>query len=320
MKNIRTRISNIFGIDYPIIQGGMIWVSGWRLASAVSNAGGLGLIGAGSMSPALLIEHIKKCRANCKKPFGVNIPVSNRHADDFVDICIQHSVPAVFTSAGSPQKYTGRLKSAGIKVAHVSPNAKLARKVEDAQCDAVIAEGTEAGGHNGRDEITSVNLWPSVADAVSIPMISAGGIVDGRGMTAAFALGAEGVQLGTRFAITKESSANNAYKEAALLAKESDTRLYLRNLMPTRAIANPYLERATELEFSGAQADELMDFRGNGRARKGIFEGDTIRGELEIGQATGRIDQILSAAQVVDKIVEEFHSTAQKLQYRQSQI
>ncbi len=314
MNSIPTRVSALFGIRYPVVQGGMIWVSGWRLAAAVSNTGGLGLIGAGSMSPELLDEHIMKLREATDARFGVNIPVSNRHADGFVRVCLQRGVEAVFTSAGSPRKFTQRLKEAGVVVAHVAPSVALAKKVEAAGCDAVVAEGTEAGGHNGFEEITSINLWPAVADAVSIPVIAAGGIVDGRGVAAALALGASGVQLGTRFALTKESSASQRYKEAVVRADERDTRLYLRRYMPTRALINAYVQDAIEAEASGAPQAELAAIRGVGRARRGIFEGDENQGEMEIGQAAGRVFEILSAAQVVQKIVAEYEGTVAHLQ------
>ncbi|MCP4679791.1 MAG: nitronate monooxygenase [Deltaproteobacteria bacterium] len=310
---MQTRVAALFDIHYPIVQGGMIWVSGWRLAAAVSNAGGLGLLGAGSMRPDLLDEHITKLLRASSAPFGVNIPVSNEHAEAFVEICLQRRVNAIFTSAGSPRKFTPRLKEAGVTVAHVVPSVTLARKVEAAGCDAVVAEGVEAGGHNGFEEITSINLWPAVADAVSIPVIAAGGIVDGRGMAAALALGADGVQVGTRFAVTEESSASTRYKDAVVGAAETDAKLYLRRHMPTRALVNAYLQDAIEAEASGASKVELAAIRGVGRARRGIFEGDINEGEMEIGQAAGRVLEILPAAQVVRRIVDEYEMVVSEL-------
>ena len=305
-KNMKTRVTELFGITYPIIQGGMIWISGWKLAGAVSRAGGLGLLGAGSMDSRCLARHVGKLQDSCSQPFGVNIPVAHPESEAFVDICIRSGVKIVFTSAGSPGKFTDQLKDAEVIVVHVVPSTKLALKVEAAGCHAVVAEGTEAGGHNGFEEITSLNLWPAVADAVEIPVIAAGGIADGRGMAAAFALGAECVQLGSRFAVTEESSASPQYKEAVLKAGEADARLYLRRLMPTRALMNAYLGRAVEAEDGGATGEELLEFRGHGRTRKGIFEGDLNEGELEVGQAAGRIDELLPASEVITRMVSSY--------------
>ena len=310
---IPTRITALLQIRYPIIQGGMIWCSGWKLASAVSNAGGLGLIGAGSMTPELLKEHIGKTQSATSAPFGVNIPVSNDHADGHVQTCIRGGVKIVFTSAGSPKKYTEKLKAAGVTVLHVVPSAKLAQKVELAGCDAVVAEGTEAGGHNGFEEITSLCLWPHVALAVSIPVIGAGGVASGSGLAAALALGLDGVQVGTRFALSHESSAHPAYKEAAIRAREGEIRLYLRRLMPTRAIVNDYVTRATEAEQAGASPEELREIRGWGRAKQGIFHGDLSQGELEIGQVAGTIEQIFSVDEIVQSFVKEYREAAGRL-------
>ncbi len=311
--SIRTAITELFKIQYPIIQGGMIWVSGWKLAAAVSTAGGLGLIGAGSMSPELLDYHIQKIKGSCDKPFGVNLPLFNRYSDKFVDVCLKNKVKIIFTSGGSPNKYTSILKENGVKVGHVVPSAKLAQKVEKAGCDAVVAEGTEAGGHNGFEEITSINLWPCVVDSVDIPVIAAGGIIDGRGMAAAMALGASGIQIGSRFAITEESSASPRYKQAVVSAEEADTRLHFRSFMPIRALINPYVQRAIDAERSGASPEELKRIKGSKRARIGIFEGDEIEGEMEIGQAAERIRSIISAGEVVQKVIEEYDKTVSKL-------
>ncbi len=313
MDAIRTRISALLGVRYPIVQGGMIWVSGWRLAAAVSEAGGLGVIGAGSMSAELLGAHVEKARAATALPFGVNVPVNGRDAEARIRVALDRGVRIFFTSAGSPRRFTAELRAAGAIVVHVVPSAALARKVEDAGCDAVIAEGTEAGGHNGFEEITSAVLWPSVAAAVRIPVIAAGGIVDGAGMAAALALGAEGVQAGTRFAVTVESSASDAYKAAAVAAGEADAALYLRRYMPTRALVNPYVRRAIEAEAGGADREALATLRGFGRARAGIFEGDAVEGEMEIGQAASRVGDVPTAAAVVAAMVEGFEAATARL-------
>jgi enoyl-[acyl-carrier protein] reductase II len=310
-----TRVTELFGIDYPIVQGGMVWASGWRLAAAVSNAGALGLIGAGSMDSGLLEEHVVKLRAACEKPFGVNIPVSNKRAGDLIDVCLHHKVPIVFTSAGGPGVYTDRLKAAGVKVAHVVSSAQHARKAEAAGCDAVVAEGTEAGGHNGLQEITSMVLWPSVVDAVEIPVIAAGGIADGRGMAAAFALGAQGVQVGTRYALTEESCAHDAYKEAVLRSEQGDIPLYLRSYMPTRAIANEYVKSAIRAERIGATDEELARIRGVGRSRRGIFEGDLEQGELEIGQVGSSVERIISAREVTLEMIAQYKRVIERLSH-----
>jgi enoyl-[acyl-carrier protein] reductase II len=308
MDHIRTRVTEFLGTRYPIVQAGMIWVSGWKLAAAVSRAGGLGIIGSGSMSAELLEEHVQKYQAACDAPFAVNIPIIYKQAAAVVEVCIRRKVPVVFSSAGSPKRFTPQLKDAGIVVAHVVPSAALARKVEAAGCDVVVAEGTEAGGHNGAEEVTSVNLWPAVVDAVEIPVIAAGGVADGRGMAAALALGCEGVQVGTRFALSEESSAHRRYKEAGVASGETDARLYLRRLMPTRALVNPWVGRALEAEEGGASRDELSEMMGRGRNRMGIFEGDEVEGELEIGQVAGRIDEVLPAGEIVRQMVEQYRA------------
>ena len=300
---MKTRISEIFNIKYPIIQGGMIWASGYKLVSAVSNAGGLGLIGAGSMRPDLFREHIQKCKQATDKPFGVNIPLIYKYSKEMINIALEEGVKIFFTSAGSPKKYTKTLKDNGCKVVHVVASAYHAKKVEDAGCDAVVVEGFEAGGHNGRQELTTMVLVPAAVDAVSIPVIAAGGIADGRGIAAAFALGAEGVQIGTRFAISQESSLHEKMKEACVNAKEDDTFLILKKLIPTRVIINNFAKQVLELENKGASKEELAELLGEGRARKGMFEGDLENGELEIGQAVAIINNIPSVAEIMQQLV-----------------
>lgn len=306
MPTIRTALTDLLGTRYPVVQGGMIWVSGWRLSAAVSAAGGLGLIGAGSMDADLLGEHVRKLRAATSEPFGVNVPLTHRHAVPCLDLCREAGVPVVFTSAGSPRTHTARLQEAGIRVIHVVPSAALARKAAAAGCDAVVAEGTEAGGHNGFEELTSLCLWPAVVRSVPIPVIAAGGVADGRGLAAALALGCSGVQVGTRFALTAESSAHPAYKRAARESGEGAARLYLRRAMPTRAIVNPYVARVLEAEAAGASREELLALRGKGRSRAGIFEGELEEGELEIGQVASGIDDLPSAAEVVARMIDEY--------------
>jgi enoyl-[acyl-carrier protein] reductase II len=308
MDTISTRITELVGTRYPIVQAGMIWVSGWKLAAAASRAGALGTIGTGSMSAELLDEHVQKYQADCDAPFAVNIPIIYKQAADCVEVCIRRGVPVVISSAGSPKRFTPQLRAAGIVVIHVVPSAALARKVEAAGCHAVVAEGTEAGGHNGIEEITSINLWPAVVDEVDIPVIAAGGVADGRTMAAAVATGCEGVQVGTRFALSVESSAHEGYKRAGARAAETDPRLYLRRLMPTRALANDWVVRALEAEARGAPREELSEMLGRGRTRRGIFEGDEVEGELEIGQAAGRIGEILPAGEIVRRMVEEYRA------------
>lgn len=310
---MENRITATFGIKYPIISGGMVWCSGWRLAAAVSNAGGLGLIGAGSMHPDVLREHIQKCKAATDKPFGVNIPMLYPDIEQIINIVIEEKVPVVFTSAGNPKTWTPTLKAAGIKVAHVVSSSKFALKCQEAGVDAVVAEGFEAGGHNGYEETTTLTLIPQVRKAINIPLIAAGGIATGAGMLAAFGLGAEGVQLGTRFALTQESSASQEFKELCISLKEGDTLLALKKIGPTRLIKNGYYQLVQEAENRGASADELRELRGKGRAKKGMFEGDLENGELEIGQIAALIDSLPGAEQVVNDIITEFNQKAAEM-------
>lgn len=303
MKN---RITELLGIEYPIISGGMVWCSGWRLASAVSNAGGLGLIGAGSMNPELLREHIRKCRNATDRPFGVNVPLMYYLADEMMEVIIDENVPVVFTSAGNPAKWTGKLHDKGMKVVHVVANTKFARKCEDAGVDAIVAEGFEAGGHNGKEETTTMVLIPQIKDMTDLPLIAAGGIATGEGMLAAMALGAEGVQIGTRFALTKESSASEAFKELCTGLKEGDTLLAIKKVSPTRLVRNRFFEIINEAEYSGASAEELKEILGRGKARAGIFEGDLENGELEIGQISSLIRDIPSVEDVMKNILEGY--------------
>ncbi len=300
------RICQLFGIQYPIIQGGMVWCSGWRLASAVSNAGGLGLIGAGSMHPDVLREHIRKCQAATGKPFGVNVPLMYPEIDTLMNILIEEGVKIVFTSAGNPKTWTGFLKEHGMKVAHVVSSSKFAVKCEQAGVDAVVAEGFEAGGHNGREETTTLCLIPAVRRATSLPLMAAGGIGTGSAMLATFALGAEGVQIGTRFALTKESSAHENFKQLCLNLNEGDTKLLLKKLSPTRLVKGGFTTAVEEAEARGASAEEMKGLLGKGRAKKGIFEGDLEEGELEIGQVASLFRETQTAAEVMKEIIEDF--------------
>ncbi len=288
----------------------MIWAAGWKLASAVSNAGGLGLIGAGSMYPAILREHIQKCKAATNKSFGVNLPLLYPDIDQHVAVIIEERVPVVFTSAGNPKTWTNMLKQAGIKVVHVVSSAKFARKSEEAGVDAVVAEGFEAGGHNGREETTTMCLIPSVRDAISIPLIAAGGIATGRAMMAAMVLGAEGVQIGSRFVCTPEASSHHAFKEAIVAAGEGDTMLSMKSLTPVRLIKNHFYQQIKEAEDGGASTTELEDLLGRARAKRGMFEGDMHEGELEIGQVSAQIKTIQPAAEVVAEIWNDFRAAA----------
>lgn len=301
------RITSLFGIKYPVISGGMVWCSGWRLASAVSNAGGLGLIGAGSMHPETLREHIQKCKAATDKPFGVNVPLMYPQMEEIMDIIISEGVKVVFTSAGNPKLWTKKLQDNGIIVAHVVSSSKFALKCEEAGVDAVVAEGFEAGGHNGREETSTMVLIPQVRKAITIPLIAAGGIGTGEGMLAAFALGAEGIQMGTRFALTQESSASQEFKEMCIGLKEGDTILSLKKLSPTRLIKNEFYNEVQAAEDRGASAEEIKELLGRGRSKKGIFEGDLTNGELEIGQVSSLIDSLPSAASVVEKLIAEYN-------------
>ena len=310
---MQNRITELFGIQYPIISGGMVWCSGWRLASAVSNAGGLGLIGSGSMNADLLREHIRKCRAATDKPFGVNVPLLYKHADAMMEVIMEEKVPVVFTSAGSPKTWTGKLHGAGIKVAHVVASTKFALKCQEAGVDAVVAEGFEAGGHNGKEETTTMVLVPHVKGSVDIPLIAAGGIATGNGVLAAFALGAEGVQMGTRFALTQESSASDGFKELCIGLQEGETMLSLKKVGPTRLIKNEFFRRVEEAENRGASAEELKEILGFGRSRKGIFEGDLIEGELEIGQVSYMIKAIPTVQDVFDELLLEYREQLSRL-------
>jgi enoyl-[acyl-carrier protein] reductase II len=307
------RICNLFGTDYPIIQAGMVWCSGWRLASAVSNAGGLGLIGAGSMHPDTLREHIRKCSAATDKPFGVNIPLMYPQIEEIIQIVMEEKVKIVFTSAGSPKTWTPKLKEKGITVVHVVSSSRFAIKCEEAGVDAVVAEGFEAGGHNGREETTTLSLIPQVKEATTLPLIAAGGIATGASMAAVFALGAEGVQVGTRFALTRESSASDAFKQHCITLNEGDTLLSLKKVSPTRLVRNAFFMQVQEMEQRGATAEELRELLGRGRAKKGIFEGDLTEGELEIGQIASQIREIIPAAEVVREMIESYNNTLQRL-------
>lgn len=308
------RICTLFDIKYPIISGGMVWCSGWRLASAVSNAGGLGLIGAGSMHPETLREHIVKCRAATTNPFGVNIPLLYPEMEKIIQIIIDERVPIVFTSAGNPKTWTPLLKAQGIKVAHVVSSSKFAKKCEDAGVDAVVAEGFEAGGHNGREETTTLCLIPAVRQATTLPLIAAGGIGSGAAMAAVRALGAEGVQIGTRFALSTESSAHQNFKNLCLNLKEGDTMLVLKKLAPTRLVRSNLLDRILHAEAAGASAEQLKEIIGKGKAKKGIFEGDLEEGELEIGQIASMIHQPQSAAEIIQDIITEYRQTIVSMQ------
>ncbi|MEG1749826.1 MAG: nitronate monooxygenase [Tannerellaceae bacterium] len=300
------RICELFGIAYPIIQGGMVWCSGWRLASAVSNAGGLGLIGAGSMHPDVLREHIQKCKDATDKPFGVNVPLMYPEIETLMEILIKEQVRIVFTSAGNPKSWTGRLKAEGITVAHVVSSSRFAAKCEEAGVDAIVAEGFEAGGHNGREETTTLCLIPAVRRATHLPLIAAGGIASGDAMLATFALGAEGVQVGTRFALTHESAAHDNFKQLCLQLCEGDTRLLLKKLSPARLAKGRFADAVEMAEARGASADELRQLLGRGRAKKGIFEGDMEEGELEIGQASALLRNRQTAAEVIEEMMADY--------------
>lgn len=307
------RIRRLFNIDIPIIQAGMVWTSGWRLASAVSNAGGLGLIGAGSMYPEVLLEHIRKCKAATRKPFGVNVPLLYPDIDKLMRIIVEEEVKIVFTSAGNPATWTGFLKERGITVVHVVSSVKFARKAEQAGVDAVVAEGFEAGGHNGREETTTLVLIPLVRDAISIPLIAAGGIADGRGILAAQALGAEGVQVGSRFVASNEASVHPGFKQKVVEAGEGDTMLTLKQLTPVRLIKNKFFFQVDEAEKRGASVEELKALLGRARAKRGMFEGDLDEGELEIGQVAAAIRDIRPAADILLSMWNEYLELKKKL-------
>ncbi len=311
--NIKNRITELFGIQYPIIQAGMVWVSGWKLASAVSNCGGLGLIGAGSMKPDLLREHIQKCRAATSKPFGINIPLLRKDIEDLIDVVIKEKIKIVFSSAGHPGKFIDHFKKNNMIVAHVAPSVKYGLKAESVGCDSVVGEGVEAGGHNGIDEITTFALIPQLADALKIPVIAAGGIADGRGILAALALGAEGVQIGTRFAATVESSAHENYKRRIVEAKDNDTTLVLKKIGMTRMIKNEFSRLAEQAESKGSSEEEMKKMLGEKRERLGIFEGNETEGMLEAGQASGLINDILPVNLLMNKLINEYNSAINNL-------
>jgi len=306
MTPFKNRITELFKVDYPIVQAGMIWASGWKLASAVSNAGGLGMIGSGSMYPDVLKEHIRKCKLATRNPFAVNIPLLYPDIDKHIEAVIEEKVKIVFTSAGNPRTWTPVLKDNGITVVHVISSSTFARKSETAGCDAVVAEGFEAGGHNGREETTTMVLIPAVVDAVKIPVIAAGGIATGRQMFAAMAMGAEGVQMGSRFVASEEASSHMSFKNAVIGSKEGDTVLTLKQLTPVRMMRNQFYVQVQEAERRGASQEELKTLLGRGRAKKGMFEGNLDEGELEIGQASCLLDSVLPAGDIVKKVWQEF--------------
>lgn len=303
------KIKKLFNIEYPIIQGGMVWNSGWRLASAVSNAGGLGLIGAGSMYPDVFREHVKKCQAATNKPFGVNVPLLYPNVEELFQVIREEGVKIVFTSAGSPKKYTASLQADGITVVHVIANLKFALKCQEAGVDAIVAEGFEAGGHNGLEENTTMTLIPYLRDKINIPLIAAGGIATGEGMAAAIMLGADGVQIGSRFAATVESSAHEAFKEKIVAMKDGETQLLMKRVVPVRLIKNAFCQEIQQMENRGADPEEMREYLGRGRAKKGMFEGDMEEGELEIGQISAVIDEILTVDEVMKNLVAGYNRT-----------
>ena len=306
-------IKSLFNIEYPIVQGGMIWASGWRLASAVSNAGGLGLIGAGSMYPDVLREHIQKCKEATSKPFGVNVPMLYPNLEEIIQIIIEEGVKIVFTSAGNPKTYTKHLKDQGITVVHVVSSLKFALKAQDAGVDAIVAEGFEAGGHNGRDETTTLALIPMVKEKIHIPLIAAGGIATGAAMYAVMALGANGVQVGSRFVASDEASSHMDFKKMVVDAKEGDTQLTLKELAPVRMLKNKFYQDVAELYTKGPSVEELKNLLGRARAKRGMFEGDLEEGELEIGQVSGLIHDIKPAAEIIQDMISEFNNTKNKM-------
>ncbi|MBC5623090.1 NAD(P)H-dependent flavin oxidoreductase [Butyricimonas hominis] len=311
---MENRITKLFNIKYPIIQGGMVWCSGWRLASAVSNHGGLGLLGAGSMHPETLVEHIHKMKQATDKPWGINVPLLYPEIDRLIEIIINEGVKIVFTSAGSPKKWTSLLKSHGITVVHVVSSALFAQKCEEAGVDAVVAEGFEAGGHNGREETTTLTLIPNVVEATTLPVIAAGGIASGKSMAAVMALGAEGVQIGTLFAVTTESSAHPTFKQRVLNTDEGGTMLALKKLAPTRLIKNEFFEQVKALEDAGADVAQLTQLLGKGRAKKGIFEGDMVEGELEIGQIASMLHKEQTVAEMMQNLITDFNDTMKRFE------
>ena len=313
---MNNRVTELFDIKYPIIQAGMVWCSGWKLASAVSNAGGLGLLGAGSMYPEVLIEHIEKCKKSTKNPFGVNVPLMYPQVEEIMKIIIDMNVPIVFTSAGNPKAWTSRLQEHGIKVAHVVSSLKFAMKCEEAGVDAIVAEGFEAGGHNGREETTTFCLIPMIAEQISVPLIAAGGIANGKSMLAAMALGAEGVQVGSLFAASEESSAHEKFKDFIITTKEGGTELMMKKLTPVRLMKNKFYQEVKQAELAGADGEALRSLLGRGRAKKGMFEGDIDEGELEIGQIAAIIDSIKPAGKIVDQLWQEFLEKGKRLNVR----
>ena len=314
MALYNNRVCKLFNIQYPIIQAGMVWASGWRLASAVSNAGGLGLIGAGSMHPDTLIEHVRKCKAATNKPYGVNLPLLYSDIDKHIETIINEKVPIVFTSAGNPKTWTALLHQHQCKVVHVVSSMRFALKAEEAGCDAVVAEGFEAGGHNGIEETTTMVLVPSVCSAVNIPVIAAGGIANGKQMAAALALGADAVQMGSRFVCTHEASSHDSFKTAVVKAKEGETMLQLKKIGPTRLLNNRFATEIKKVEEQGANVEELSSLLGRGKAKKGMFEGDIENGELEIGQVSSLINDIKSAADIVHEVWNEFLQVIEKFE------
>lgn len=310
---MNNKITDLFNIKYPIIQGGMVWCSGWELVSAVSNAGGLGLLGAGSMHPEVLQEHIQKVKKATDKPFGVNVPLLYPEIDKIMQIIVEEKVPVVFTSAGNPKVWTKHLQENGIKVAHVIANTKFALKCQEAGVDAIVAEGFEAGGHNGREETTTMCLIPHIRKVVNVPLIAAGGIGSGQAMAAAMALGADGVQVGSRFAASEESSCHETFKKLIVEAKEGDTKLSLKKLVPTRLLNNEFYQKVLEHEINGASVDEFKELLGKGRAKKGMFLGDEKEGELEIGQVSAMIDEVSSAKDIIDEMVDGYNATIQRM-------
>jgi enoyl-[acyl-carrier protein] reductase II len=311
------KITQLFGIKYPLIQAGMIWCSGYKLAAAVSNAGGLGIIGSGSMYPDVLDEHLQKCKIATDKPFAVNLPMIYPDIDKHIELVLKHKVPVVFTSAGNPKTWTSKLKDAGIKVVHVTASVKFALKAQEAGVDAVVAEGFEAGGHNGLDETTTMTLIPAVKQAITIPLIAAGGIATGRGMLAAMALGADGVQIGSRFVASVESSAHENFKKTVINTPDGGTQLTLKELTPVRLIKNEFYNKVVGAYENNASVEELKNLLGRGRAKKGMFEGDLIEGELEIGQIASVIKEIKPAAEIVKEIMAEYHQSLTELTAKQ---
>ena len=310
---MNNKITQLFGIKYPLVQAGMIWCSGWELASAVSNAGGLGIIGSGSMYPDVLREHIQKCKLHTSKPFAVNLPLLYPQIDDHITIIVEEGVKIVFTSAGNPAKWTSLLKEQGITVVHVVSNLKFANKAVDAGVDAIVAEGFEAGGHNGREETTTMCLLPLISKHISLPLIAAGGIGTGKGMLAAMALGADGVQIGSRFIASPESSAHQNFKDLIIKSREGDTQLMLKEITPVRLLKNDFFNQLIHAYEKGASKDELVSLLGRGRAKKGMFEGDLNEGELEIGQISALMESIKPAADIVEEIMEEFFLSKNKM-------